>query len=1428
MEARAGRRPATVGRGGKRVSGAAHPSDGPHARPSWQEAADLLYLADLIVRRVAGAGAPPVPGDPPSSPAPARVTPPAEEPDADLPPTGLAAPKEEPDPDLDLGEVATRRPRGGYDEAEARSVSHATRRRALTQRLTPFKVTVASSYGDPELDEIATAERAALDDLWLPVFEEASERFLDLDVVIDDSRFSLLHRGEALRFVEALHDVGAFRRLRAHLLDTDQREEAGLRLRGTTPADLPVPAAALSRPSKTGRRLILVLTDGIGEAWHTRAAQRLLGRWGHHAAVGVVHLLPTRLWGRTGIGVVRTELRAPAAAVPNSLYGKPERARSVLVPVLELDAAQIGAWAGFVVADRPEWRGAAVPCDPDELPPAAQPVAPPEELSAEQRVGRFRTGSSPTAFKLAVHLAAAPLSPPVMQVVQQKLLPRSDAAHLVELLGSDLVRSAAREEDTLPIRGGVPFEFVTGVREALLLNSRRSDTARVLVTVAEHLCEEVDELRELRDVILSPGEAELPDISAELLPLFKPAMTAMEALAGPYRTHANHLKAALTGETAPHGPADGDRPPETGPPVSEPGNVYPHVAKDPPTIPDPLGVVVKMTETPVARKRQLHEPIPVWNVPQRNSNFTGREELLAMLHERLSAGTTAVVPEALHGLGGVGKSQIAMEYAYRHQNDYDLIWWISSERLTMVRQAFVDLAVHLDLNVTEPNVAVPAVREALRLGRPYADWLLVFDNAEDVEEIRRFFPTNGPGKIMITSRSRDWFAHAAPLEVDVFTRQESRDLLRQRGPGLSDQDANELSDRLGDLPLAIEQAAVWLSETGMPISEYLQLFDAKRDELLHVEGAEVPVAAAWNVSFDRLRDSHPAALQLLQVCAFFAPEPIPRSLLTISENFDGPPELVAALSDPIELSRTLRAVSQYGLAKLNHRDGTISLHRLVQRVVASQLPPDEAANFQRFGHMLLANANPRDPRNRVRWKEYHGLFPHVFSAEIERSDVAWVRQLFLDMTDFLFYWGDFDGFRALADRGFDTWSAVEGSEHDMALAAELRLGRALRLFGDFEAAHRHHLHARDAFARRLGEDHERTLEAQGYLGADLRYLGRFNEALVGDQRAYETLSRRFGPEDPLTLEQAHLLAIDLRLTGDPVAARQLDEQTLERKRDVFGPEHLSTISSRAALNIDVMECGDYLDAREMQHAHTEVMRRRFQNSHPATMDAIALLSVMSRKAGDHERALELSQEALSLFKARYGEIYQGTVAITLNHSVNLRHTGDLRESVEIGEQAKEQYAQIFGPAHPNTPTADVNVAVSLRLMGRLQEAYDLDRRAHEVFLEALGEHHPRTLLCAVNLASDLVELGEIERALELDRETLRQLRRVQGHDHPTTLACALNLSLDMRAMGQDAEAAPLLADTLKRYQIVLGKEHPALLGAAQGKRANCDIYPISL
>ncbi|NGY65940.1 TIR domain-containing protein [Lentzea sp. NEAU-D13] len=419
----------------------------------------------------------------------------------------------------------------------------------------------------------------------------------------------------------------------------------------------------------------------------------------------------------------------------------------------------------------------------------------------------------------------------------------------------------------------------------------------------------------------------------------------------------------------------------------------------------------------------------VWGaVPLRNPDFVGRKQLLDQLRQRLlEPGATATLPEALHGMGGVGKTQMVVEYIYQHASEYDVVWWISAEQPAQITSSLVELAKRLGVpESTSADTAIPAVLEALRRGEPpHSRWILVFDNADRTETVRPFIPA-GNGHVVITSRDSTWAGVARAVEVDLFSRAESKQLLSRRSGALTDADADRLAEALGDLPLAIEQAAAWRDQTGMQAEEYLTLLDQNRTELLETgtsSNDQLPVAAAWNVPLNRLKREHRAALQLLQVCAFFGPEPISRNLFSGVCGAPVPEALAEALSDPIKLHRAVKEISRYSLAKIDHRNNTLQLHRLVQTVLKNRLDTGEQEKMRHAVHVLLSHGDPGDPELRDNWPRYAELLPHATMSRAADGLEEPVRLLMLNLVRYLHASGDYGGARDLSHQCVEAWRA---------------------------------------------------------------------------------------------------------------------------------------------------------------------------------------------------------------------------------------------------------------------------------------------------------------------------------------------------------------------------------------------------------------------
>ncbi len=1354
---------------------------------------------------------------------------------------------------------------------------------AFARALQPFKRKVRSRRPlDVELDEDRTAERAAETGSWLPVMTPSKVRWLDLSIVLDAAPSMSLWRPQVSAFVALLKRQGGFRSVQVRLLDTAKSGYAedgtviAPVLRGGTP-DAPARGPAeLLDPS--GERVVLVVTDGVGDAWRRDLVSPLLSVWAKTMPVAVVHLLPQRLWSRGGLDVHRVFLSAAGSVVANAKLGVRLQdawldiegaleliAESTVIPVLEFSPRWLAWWSdlvatgtggervakGLLVGDRPR------AADRDTV------VAKREFGSAEERIRVFQAEASPPAYRLATLLAAIPVTVDTARTLQAELVASADSSHLTEVFGSGLLERIddVAEWDT------ATWDFSPGIRQILLRGARRSETASAIITAARNHAREGSALARLRDAVLDPDATPDPDITSAVEREVDLERVVMRALSGPYLSRADRLQRAdpvqgVEGTEATAGsPSVEKRIPATERPlparirlVSETmsqasdrtGTSSESIAPVQPvsSVPDVHSMV---DVAPAIRKGVLsnigagkrHErhsgdqAPPVWgSVPPKNPNFTGRRELLDQLGERLGAGTTAVLPAALHGMGGIGKTQMAVEYIYRHLADYDIVWWIQATEATQIRTSLTELAQHLKLpGCDEAITAIPAVREALRIGKPYARWLLVFDSAESPEVVRPFFPVNGPGEILVTSRNPDWAGIARPLELAVFEREESRELLRLRGPEITDEEADLLSDKLGDLPLAIAQAAAWHAETGMPVREYIRLFEEKVAEILDTSAPadyEVSVAAAWNVSFDELKKRNLSAHQLLQVCAFFAPEPISRSFFTGVRSISVAPDLDTALRDPMKLGRAVRDVNRFGLAKIDHRNDTLVLHRLVQLVLRERMNSQDRASLRHGAHVLLANLDPNDPTSPKQWPRYQEILPHVYSSEVIDCDDSWVRQLVLNLLSFLYQWGDHQAALELAERTVENWTRKHGEKDPQSLEALDKLGFYYWVLGRYREAAEVNERALRLCQEVYGADAEQTLNVEMSVAVDLKAKGDFAAARDLNWETYTKAKALFGDDDPITLGTAHDYVVSALLAGEYETAAEYAEQTYLRRVEVLGYDSPATIGTQVLLVISRRELGDYPWARVEGDRIAERARELFGEDAVGTLRRRHFQSVGCRKDGDHDFALRLSKEALDRFRIRYGESHPNAMACALGHSIDLRHAKDLPAARKLGEQVFDLYRASLGEEHPHTLGAALDLGVTLRLSGDPASALELDERSLEKLSSQLGVDHPHTIVCAINVASDKFALGRPDEALTMDTESLERSRRVLGENHPTTLAVQLNRALDLRELGHEQEAEALHADVLTRYRHALDSNHPATIAAARGVRADCDIDPSPL
>lgn len=821
---------------------------------------------------------------------------------------------------------------------------------------------------------------------------------------------------------------------------------------------------------------------------------------------------------------------------------------------------------------------------------------------------------------------------------------------------------------------------------------------------------------------------------------------------------------------------------------------------------------------------------PVWSVPTRNASFTGRAALLEKLRDSLSVGSAVVKPLALHGMGGIGKTQVALEYAHRFMADYDLVWWISAQQEELIDGELAEVADQLGIrhgdNIEE---TAGAVREALRRGQPYARWLLIFDNADEPETLIPHLPP-GDGHVLITSHNPLWSHIAVPVEVEAFSREESVEHLTRRVPALNPDAAAKVAKLLGDLPLAIELAGAWLETTGMPADEYLELLDSQLAEWLASSQASAyprTAAATWRVSIDRLRQEQPAAARLLELCSYFGPDAISMSLLYSNEMLSHLVEYDPALQEKMVLGRIIREVGRYALARVDQSRSSMQVHRLVQAVVRDSLTPEQGQETEHVVHRILLSARPRqgDVYNPDNWPRYSEIWPHLGPSQAWKCVEESVRALLVERVRYMYRRGEYEDGLAYAHQLESRWQAARGADDRQLLLLRFNVANIVRAQGDYQAALEIDQDVHDRQAAAFGAEYVHTLMSAGSLVADLCATGRVLEAVPLARATHQSLVRQFGEDYPQTLLAANNLALSLRIAGDFAEARRIDGQTHALLRQISGEDHPQTLLSAFNLGRDLRDLGELVESTILLRSTLDRFHRALGPEFPDALRAASSLSISLRRSGEHEEACRISLDLLDRYQTLYPPDHPDTLAGRLNLACDLSALGQAAEALAISDEITATYQRLFGADHHYTLVSANNRALYLRQVGRGAEGLALARSTHEKLCHVLGAEHPVTLVCALNLGNALAEADDLEQAAELETRTIDAFVRVLGATHQDTLAGKCNHAVTLRALGRKQEAQGLLNEALSHLENVLGPSNSRLEQPRRWRRINRDLEP---
>jgi len=814
----------------------------------------------------------------------------------------------------------------------------------------------------------------------------------------------------------------------------------------------------------------------------------------------------------------------------------------------------------------------------------------------------------------------------------------------------------------------------------------------------------------------------------------------------------------------------------------------------------------------VEGRSQALEPPPrsFIGVPPRIASFTGRADKLDQLDAILMQDKPAAVTQAsvghaaVHGMGGVGKTSLAIEYAHRFRGLYAGVCWCPSETRTGLLSALADLAVTLGVATAEDTDVEKVAKAALRrLAEQRATWLLIYDNVPAPDHIADLLPSAG-ARVLITSRFSDWSEFAKEVTLDVLPLGEAVALLQERTKRNDAAGAQTLAETLGRLPLALDHAGAYCKRTQVHFADYAEKASSLINAAPRGVGYPRSVAATFDLAISQAVSQCAATEALMAFLAQCAPERIPILLVE------------GAIDDKSEQLQALAALAEVSLVKHDRfEDGmqAVTVHRLVQQVACARA---QAKGLSRgVNDRLIARLTaiyPGEGYNHPKsWPLCAQLTPHVLARTGTGVDgtsnaTNWL-PLLNQVGMYLRRRAAYRQAELLLRETISVYEEALGPTDAGTAAALDNLASVLQLQGSLAEARALFERSLSIYEKVLGPEHRVT--ATGL--SNLALLLRAQDDLAGARRLLERSlaikEKVLGPEHADTGPVLNNLALVLQDQGDFPGARRLFERALAIAEKVLGPEHPDTAMCVSNLGGLLQAQSDFTGARALFARALAIREAVFGPEHPDTAQTLHDLAVLPGDQGDLAEARPLLERALSIYEKALGPEHRVTAA-SLNALANLLlDQGDFAGARRLYERALAIYEKVHGPEHHYTAASLRNVATALHLQGDLAGARRLLERALAICEKVLGSEHAETATSLRNLASVLRDQGDLAGARRLLERALAIFEKVLGSEHAETARSLDNFATLLCYQSDFAEARPLYERALAIYEKVLGPTH---------------------
>ncbi|CZR68085.1 related to kinesin light chain [Phialocephala subalpina] len=795
---------------------------------------------------------------------------------------------------------------------------------------------------------------------------------------------------------------------------------------------------------------------------------------------------------------------------------------------------------------------------------------------------------------------------------------------------------------------------------------------------------------------------------------------------------------------------------------------------------------------------------------------------------------------ALVGLGGVGKSQLAIEYAYRTQDLSPETWvfWVHASNAARFEQSFREIANCVKISGRQnPQANIfQLVHDWLRDDRK-GRWVLILDNVDDagflikdqstsqdghtkgdgggnLQPLTVYLPRSLNGSILITTRSksaaRTLVDEKNIIAIEPMSAPDALALLEKK-LGWHD-DAVELAAVLEYMPLAIAQAAAYISQRAprYSVREYLQDFqksERKRASLLNHEGehegeqlrrdreAKNSIIITWQISFDHIREIRPSAADLLSLMSFFDRQGIPEALLRSRDeqrnsrydqkenNDDNHTDIDASYSDDDEDNGSRSSVNN------GFEDDLLALRNY--SFISVNM---DGITFEMHGLVQLATREwLKASKQQERWKQQ---FIKNLCAELPTGEYEnWVKCQALfphaqsaitqqpDEDDALRDWASI-----LYKAAWYAWQMGKGVEAEKMSVQAMKVRKKI-----------------------LGREHNDTLNSMAMVGLAYELRGQWDAAEELQVQVMETSKTKLGADHLNTLTSMVSLSLTYWNQGRWDAAKELQVQVIETRKTKLGADHLYTLTSIANLASTYREQGRWDAAEELEVQVIETLKKKLGTDHPNTLSSINNLASTYQKQGRWDAAEELEVQVIETSKKKLGADHPDTLTSIANLAVTFWNQGRWDAAEELEVQVMETRKKKLGADHPNTLTSMNNLAATFWNQGRWDAAKELFMQVIETSKKKLGADHPNTLTSMDNLASTYREQGRWDAAEELEVQVIETRKKKLGADHPNTLTSMDNLASTYREQGRWDAAEELEVQVIETRKKKLGADHPNTL-----------------